>query len=725
MPKITAVQTNFTSGEITPKMRSRMDVQRYNAAVEIMENAWPNIHGGFSKRWGTHFHAAAKYPDRKARLVRFVVSRTDAYWLEFGHFYMRVHKAGGVVESSPGVPFEVATPYTEAVLDALDFCQGAETMIIWHPDYEPRRLRRFSDLRWVLDGAPFSPAPFGEVGSRLSASLTLSNKTVGAGRTANAAGSVFLASDVGRQIWCGPGSATITTVNSSTGVTVNVDVEFDAAFMTADTWSLAMSPQASCTPSATGPVGASINLTLSADGWRPINYGNHVVINNGLVRITGISSATVATGEVLAPLTTTTAAIANAWSVNPAAWNSYDGYPATGTFHAQRLLAAGTRSNPQTIWGSAVGSFFDFQLGTLDSDAFAFELATDDVSPISYMLSMESLVALSFGGEFTIDGGVEKPITPTNVRAKPRSTRGCAQVRPVKIGTEALFVQRTGKRVRAAAFQDSTDAWSVPDMSIAADHITAPGIVGLTWHEEPGTLLFAWRKDGAIASCTFDRDQDVTGWARQLFGGGVVESAATIPADDSDMTMMIVKRQIGGVTRRYLERFDPQAYTDSTIVGEVSGTATLWSGLDHLEGQTVAIRADGIPQPQQTVTGGAVTLARPATTVEIGLPVAMRVKLLPPEVSGGSGVVKGSAVRVNKVLIDVLETIGLTINGDKVAFRQVGTSPIGTPIEPFTGIHEVIGLGWDKGGGAVEITHDDPLPCTVLAVVRQVTVNEG
>lgn len=725
MPKITSVQTNFTSGEITPKMRSRMDVQRYNAAVEVMENAWPNIHGGFSKRWGTRFHIEAKYPDRKARLVRFVVSRTDAYWLEFGHLYMRVHKPSGRVETTPGVAFEVATPYDESVLDSLDFSQGADTMIIWCRTVQPRRLRRFSDLRWVLDGAPFSPAPFSEVGARLGASITLTDKTVGAGRTANAFGSIFLASDVGRQIWCGPGSATITAVNSTTSATVDVAVEFDNALMTVDTWTLAMSPQTTCTPSGTGPVGSSIDLTLSAAGWRATDIGSHVTINTGLVRITGISSTTVATGEVLVALNTASASIANAWSLEAPAWNSYDGYPATGTFHAQRLLAAGTKSNPQTIWGSAVGEFFNFQLGTLDSDAFAFELVSDDVSPITYMMSMESLVALSFAGEFTIDGGVEKPITPTNVRAKIRSTRGCAQVRPIKIGAEALFVQRTGKRVRAAAFQESTDAWSAPDMSITADHLTAPGVIGLTWHEEPGTLLFAWRKDGAIASCTFDRDQEVIGWARQLFGGGVVESAATIPADDSDMTMLIVKRQINGTTKRYLERFDPSAYTDSTITGSVTGTAALWSGLDHLEGQSVAIRADGVPQPRQIVTGGAVTLARPATTIEIGLPLAMRVKLLPPEVSGGSGVVKGSAVRVNKVLIDVLDTIGLTINGDKVAFRSFGDTSLGASIEPFTGIHEVAGLGWDKGGGTVEITHDDPLPCNVRAVVRVVTVNEG
>lgn len=725
MAKVTNVANNFTSGEITPKMRARLDVARYNSGVEIMENAWPNIHGGFSKRWGTLYRGPAKHADKLGRLVRFVVNRSDAYWLEFGDLYMRVHKVSGRVETSPGVAYEIATPYTEAMLAQLDFSQGADTLIIWSPDNFPRRLRRFADARWILDLAPFSPAPFSEVGSRFNVALTLSAATVGTGRTVAAASSVFLASDIGRQVWSGAGVATITAVASGTSATADISVEFDGTAIAGNAWTLASSPQTTCTPSGTGPVGASISLTLSSAGWRAGDVGSHVQINTGLARITGYSSDTVVAAEVLVALNTAVAAPANAWTLNPPAWNEFDGYPATGTFHAQRLLAAGSRSFPQTVWGSAVGEFFNFQLGTLDTDAFAFELVSDDVSPITYMISMESLVALSFSGEFTLDGGVEKPITPTNVRAKPRSTRGCAQVRPVKIGTEALFVQRTGKRVRAAAFQEASDSWAVPDMSVVADHLVEPGVVGLTWHEQPGTLLFALRADGLIASCTYDRDQDVVGWARQTLSGGVVESAATIPDDDQDRTMLLVRRTINGNTVRYLELLDPDTYTDCAIKGTAGPAVATWTGLSHIEGETVKVRADDIPQPPQVVSGGEITLARTASSVEIGLPLTMRVKLLPPEVSGGAGVVKGSMVRVNQVLVEVLDTIGLTIDGQKVAFRQFGEDVLDTPLEPFTGIKEVQSMGWEKSGGAIEITHDDPLPCNVLAVVRKVTVNEG
>lgn len=724
MAKITAVQTNFTAGELTPRMRARVDVARYNNGAEIIENGWPVIHGGIEKRWGTVFAGPVKHADKRARLHPFVFSRTQAYWLEFGDGYMRVHTDAGQVLASPGVPYEIATPYAEADLAGMDFSQGADTMIVWHASKSPRRLRRFADDSWVLDLAPLDPPPFDEVGDRFNIGITLSAATVGTGRTANAASAVFLAADIGRQIWAGVGVATITAVASGTSATVDITSAFAGVSLAGNTWSLTFSPQTACTPSGTGPVGSGIALVLSANGWRASDVGKHVKINNGLARISAYTDPLNVSAVVLTVLNTTVASQANAWTLNGSAWNDVDGYPSTGTFHAQRLVASGSPAYPKTVWGSAIGEPYNFQNGTLDTDAFAYQLASDDVSQITYLCSLESLVALSYGGEFTLDGGVEKPITPTNVRAKPRTNHGCAQVRPIKVGKEEVFVQRTGKRVRAASYNENSGEWAAPDISVLSDHLTKPGVVSLSWHAEPGTLIFAASADGALNTCTFDRDQDVAGWARHNLGG-VVESVATIPVADGDRTMVLIRRTINGATVRYLEKFDQATYVDSAINGTAGTPTAVWSGLDHLEGQTVAVQADGVKQVPQVVTGGQITLPRPASVVQIGLAIRMRIKLLPPEVSGGSGAAKGAKLRAHALLVEMLDTIGMTINGEEVTFRQLGDGVLDQAPEPFTGIKDVTDLGWEDGTLTVEITHDDPLPCHVLAVIRKISVNEG
>lgn len=725
MPKVTATQTNFTAGEIDPRMWGRFDVARYNNGAAALENCWPVIYGGVEKRWGTLFEVETKYPGKKSRLIPFVFSRTQAYWLEFGDQYMRVHTDAGRVETSPGVAYEIATPYTEAMLPALDYCQGSDTMILWHGSVYPQRLRRFGDADWRLGAAPFNPAPFDEIGFRPAAGLTLSAATVGAGRTATASVASFLDADVGRSIWAGvAGVATITGYTSTTVVTATITTAFDATTYAAPNWIVTGSPQTTCTPSGTGPVGASIDLVLSANGWRSTDVGKHVVINDGLCRITTYTSALSVTVEVLRALTTAVASVANAWTLNDASWNPYDGYPSTGTFHEQRLVAAGTTSFPQTIWGSGVGDYFGFQLGTNDDEAFAFALVSDSLNIIQYLSSMEALVALSYGGASTMEGGVEKPITPTNVRAKPRSNRGCEQVRPVRIGSEEIFVQRGAKRVRALSYDETSYKWTSPDMSVLAGHITEQQITEMSWHEEPGTLLFAARADGVLASVTYDRDQDVVGWARQITGG-VVESVATIPVTGGDRTAMVVRRVIDGATVRYIEKFDQNVYTDCSITGTSGPGATVWAGLDHLEGQTVAVLADGVPQPMQVVASGQITLPRKAYAVAIGLPYKMRVKMLPPEVTGGAGASQGNPQRTHKVTVRLFETQGLQINGEEISFRQLGKNVLDHPVEPFSGIKSAISLGWDVGNSPIEITHDYPLPCHILSVTRRFTFNEG
>lgn len=724
MAKLIVNQTNFTAGELSPKAWGRNDIGRYSNGAEIIENAFVSVLGGAYKRWGTRYRMPAKFADKLGRLVPFIFSRTDAFWLEFGDQYMRVHGVNGVVETSPGVPYEIATPYTAAQVPDIDWSQAADTMIIWHPSHAPRRLRRFAATQWVLDVAPFDPAPFDELGDSFAIALTLSAATVGTGRTVTAASSLWLAADVGRDIVQGASRARITAAASGTSATADVLSAFASTTVAANEWTLAGSPQAVCTPSADGPVGATINLTLGKAGWRPSDVGRIVAINQGLCKITTYTSATVVSARVLVKLNTTVGAEANSWTLNSDAWNAGSGYPSTGTFHAQRLLAAGSPRYPQTVWGSGIGDFYAFVLGDLDTDAFEYDMAGDDVSIISYLTSMEALVALSYGGELTMEGGVEKPITPTNIRAKPRTNNGCAKVRPVRVGAEEIFVQRTGNRLRAASYSVDSGAWACPDMTVLAEHLVAPGVVSLSWHKEPGSLLFAARADGKVAACTYDRDQDVVAWTRVSLAGGVVESLATIPAATGDRTMMIVRRVIDGNTVRYLEVFDTASYTDCAI--HLTGTASaVWSGLAHLEGQTVAIRADGIPQSPQEVTGGQITLQRTATAVEIGLPISMRIRMLPPEVGGGSGSGKGAEIRVHEAIVQVLDTIGLTINGEQVPFRTLDSAILDTAIEPFTGTKSVKALGWERGGGRVEITHDDPLPAHVLSVVRKLTANEG
>lgn len=96
----------------------------------------------------------------------------------------------------------------------------------------------------------------------------------------------------------------------------------------------------------------------------------------------------------------------------------------------------GSPNFPQTIWESRTGEYLNFELGTKDDDAISYNLSSDQINPILHIGQINALIPLTYGGEFTVSGGVEKAITPTNIRAKNPSVYGCNRVRPVRIGNE-------------------------------------------------------------------------------------------------------------------------------------------------------------------------------------------------------------------------------------------------------------------------------------------------
>ncbi|MFC4518608.1 hypothetical protein [Cupriavidus pinatubonensis] len=735
MPRVTLDQTNFSSGEISPKVFGRVDVSRYQNGAESLENCIVNIHGGAQRREGTLFVAATKDSSRRSRLIPFVFSRMQAYMLEFGHLYIRFYLASGGQVIAGGVPYEIASPYSEDMLDALDYTQGADTMLIFHEGVFPHTLRRLASDSWTIQAAPFTVIPFDETGHRFVQSLTLSDISVGAGRTATASGSAFLNTDVGRRITTsGSGLATITAYISSTQVTIDIAEAFGSTVIAPNAWLLEDTPQATLTPSAANPVGAAITLAFGGgiDGWRGVDAGKFVDINGGLVQITSIINAQQVNAVIKKELSSATAAPANSWVLNGPVWNAIDGYPRTGAFYEQRLTAGGSPRYPQTIWGSRTGIYFDFTQGTDDDEGFTFTLpSTGEINPINRMTSSTVLIPLTNGAEFTMYGGVEKPLTPTNAQTKARSAFGSSDVKPVKIGSELLFVQRAGKKVRAVSYDPDTYQYKAPDLTVLAEHLTQAGIKEMAYQQEPRSVLWCVRNDGLLATLTLDRDEGVTAWT-PLRTSGSFESTATIPNATGNEVWVIVKRTLNGQDRRYVERFDAAYFTDCAIKGSSPGGSSTWGGLSHLEGLTVDVKADGIYLGEFVVSGGEVTIDRDAFDVEIGLNFVNRIKLLRPEIQTGEGTAQGNAMSTSEVTPLFLGTTGCKVDtGDndpnyaevEIPFRHFGEDVLDQPPEIVSNFDTIGVLGWQRGDSPLTLIQDQPYPFHVLAIVRKFTVN--
>ncbi len=127
---ISWIQPSFAGGEIGPSLYGRIDMAKYQVALRKCDNFIVRQYGGVENRPGTRFVGAAKYPNRKCRLIPFQFSTVQTYALEFGHQYMRVIKDGALVLNSSNVIYEIATPYTEADLFLIKFTQSADVLTL-------------------------------------------------------------------------------------------------------------------------------------------------------------------------------------------------------------------------------------------------------------------------------------------------------------------------------------------------------------------------------------------------------------------------------------------------------------------------------------------------------------------------------------------------------------------------------------------------------------------
>ena len=710
--KASPAQTSFNAGELSPLLKGRPSLDKFKNGCETLENFIPQIQGPARKRPGTRFVAEVKDSADATRLLPFEYSISQSYVLEFGDLYVRFYLDGGVVESSPGVPLEVVSPYTSAQVGSLEYAQSADVIYITHPEHPPYKLARTSALVWTLTAVTFAWPPFNDENTGTT-TITASAVT-GAGITLTASASLFVAGDVGSYFKISEISAS--KYNQwTTGV---VHTAGNIVYYLGNIYESASNATAGSRP----PIHTSGTESDGAVDWVFLHDGA------GYAQVTAYTSATVVDATVVKRLPTTSAT--TRWSEG--AWSNRRGHPHAVTFYEDRLWFAGSTSRPQTLWASVSGDYENHKYGTNDDDALNYTINTQDMNTIEWLAPTKVLAIGTANGEFTLSATqISDPVTPTNVKITPQTTFGSAtDVKPLRVGSVILFLQRAGRKLREYAYQFDTDSFVAPNMNVLADHVTESGVVDLAYQQEPNQIVWAPRTDGVLAGMTYERTEDVVGWHRHPIG--IVESVVVVPHwdGDQDSTWMIVRRTVDGATVRYVEyiekyRTDEYAFfVDSGLTYDGAATTSI-SGLDHLEGEEVAVLVDGAVHPNRTVTSGAITLQLAASVVNVGLPYTATIKTMPIEAGAQDGTAQGKEQRINGIVLDLFETgAGLwygpnTIDMDEYAMRSSGDD-MDAPIPLFTG--QTDRLAWPgeyEKGAQMVVQHRLPLPCTVRALLPQ------
>ncbi|MGQ0585440.1 MAG: ubiquitin-activating E1 FCCH domain-containing protein [Reyranella sp.] len=566
---------SFAAGEISPALHGRVDLAKYQVGLATCLNWFIHPFGGASTRAGTEFVGEAVDPAIRSRLIPFQFNTAETYVLEFAHQKMRVIRDGGyVLEASVAISgitqanpcivttatphglangdhvwidgvagmtdinrrrfavagvtattfelestgsstwtawssggtvarfYTLATPYASADMPLLKFVQSADTMTLTHPGYAPRNLTRTGHTAWTLVSIAFAPAT--------SAPTGLASTNPG-----------------------GAQSYVMTAVNDESGE----ESLASAAIGAADAASgVVFTPVAGCT------------------------YYNVYKHKNGIYGFIGrVKSGSTFTDTNIAPDTSDTPPIQR----NPFATTG--DWPGCSTWHDGRQWFARTDKGPQTLWASQSANFKNMSVSepTRDSDAITRTIASREVNEIRFLLSLNSLLVFTSGGEWKCWAGSQSDIiTPANTNLKPQGYTGIAHVPPIVSGNSALFVTPSGRKVRDLAYDLGADSWAGKDVGILAGHLfEGAQIEEWAYASDPDSIVWCVRSDGVLLGFTYLKEHDVYAWSRHVTDGRV-ESVCAIQERNETALYLSVRRIVNGVTRRYVERLASRLFAD-------------------------------------------------------------------------------------------------------------------------------------------------------------------
>ncbi len=466
------------------------------------------------------------------------------------------------------------------------------------------------------------------------------------------------------------------------------------------------------TPSGTS---GSISLTSSVPLFESGHDGTRLRVAGCEVEITSVDSPTVVTVTVIEDLDDSNPTID--WSEQ--AFSPVRGYPVSVAFHQDRLVIGGSRDLPNRLWFSRSGDLFNFDLGEgLDDEAIEFAILSDQVNAIRGIFSGRHLQVFTSGAEWMVTGD---PLTPETVQLNRQTRVGSVidkYIPPVTVDGATLFVARNKQEIREFIYTDLEQAYQATDLALVSRHIIENPVD--QDFDATRRLLFIVREDGKFATLTVYRAESVAAWTLHETQGAV--KAVSVVGDD---VYLLIQRGDDFM----IELFDNTLNLDSALTGEAGMPTTAWSGLDHLEGRTVSIIADGVVQDDQDVIDGEITLENPATTVEVGLAFTHVIEPLPPSTVGEGGA--GRKTRMVEAIFRLQDAKALRLDTGRglqdIPLKQFGEDDIlDAPPPSVSGDIRVRALGWQDNGASPlwKIEQSVPYPFTLLSVTTELKVND-
>jgi len=746
MARLRIPLNNFAFGEINPSLTSRTDTPVYVSAAEAVQNFFIRSEGGVISRPGTKriynftqtFDSSVQ---QQIRLEPFIFSDDEKYIIAFSDakiecFY--INPTTGAVTLAATVTQDVdsaAIPITNTNLQRFTFTQKGDFMFLADKSFLCRMLVRTGLTSFEVRTYSFETDVGGDVthqpfynfhspGTR----ITSSSASAGTGRTLETTdidgndAAYFVSDHVGVRLRIGDAEATITAFTDDHTVTATLHDDIKIQLDVDALRTKKSSDKVEVTHALHG-LKASNSVTIAeAGGLGGISANNingsrtiNRIIDENRYEITAGATASedgLGGGSPTVQTTNTTEWFEQSYS-------SYRGFPAAITFHEDRLWFGGTPSQPDGLWGSRTGRYFNFDLGDASDDkALDLDAATGVTNQIRHLVSNRDLQVFASQSEFYLPSFNDRPLTPANAKISSQTPFGTGFVRPQSVDGSTLFVQATGTAVREYVFSEAENAYTAGMISLLSSHLIKNPVqlaVVKGSLARPGAYGFFLMDDGTIGVFHSMRQEKKAGWMRWTTTG----KFHSIVAVDEDLFVCCSRDDGSGTTKFFLEQFDKDMKMD--FCDDFTGTDGVFDVSGHFANGASVDVVDGTEYLGDfTVASGnaTVTDVKASTSAQIGYKFTPELRTLPIDASVPGGPLTGQPRKITRVILDLEETLSVSVNGTDLILRTVQQDQ-SEAIAAVTGKREFRVLGYSKDP-RITVTQSAPLALQINGLVAEV-----
>jgi len=631
---------------------------------------------------------------------------------------------------------EIELPFNDDYFDELTFTQKGDVMFICHPLFMPVQLVRTSLNTFRAESFLFDSQSdvqkiyqpyfsFQGQGVTLDPSATSGTNVVLTtssdywDTTGSATGGDFLDSlHLGTTIRYHGTEIEITSVQSSTQAkgtvfgTLSQTLDLNAFRTTSGSTNVEVTHAAhglfkddSLVISNAAAVGniASSNL----NGTRTITSiidSNHYTFTAG-----GSANATIDGGG--APTIATHAASSN-WSEQ--SFSGLRGFPAATTFHENRLVFAGTIAQPDSIFMSKSGQYYNFDVGTAeDNDSIQVTANVGEVNEIRHLVSNRNLQIFTAASEMYIPSFENKPLTPTTVTIQKQTPYGTGFSKPQILDGSTVFVQNGGKIIREYLFTDGEKAYTSNPISTLSEHLIKSPVelnVLNAAVDRAEDYIFSLNDDNTVSVFNSNRIEKRAGWVE-------------FTSDHSFISMTTISGRVFAVMESssgnyHLCEFSNKVNTDiSKLYAGTNGVFDV--SADYSNGDVLSVINGNSYLGDFTVTDGDIDVSAilKLAVAEIGLKYEVNLITNPIDLVAQNGPLTGDFRGISSVIIDLNSTLSASVNGSNLLITNV-TDDLSLLRKSFTGKKEFRLLGYNRDP-QITISQSEPLPIQVNGLIAE------